>query len=215
MLTKTGRFLLSLTLLLFAVAVHAQVPTASISCPATAFVGEPVICDGSGSTGVNGKVGWSTTGFADGTAAVAGSISFAPARKEMAYVSGQKVVVRNTATLDVTKEINSATGMSFGEDAIYTLDGKFLVVLATNTIFDKPDTKRFIYFYDTTSYQLARQLDITYWSPPVVNNEVALNSNVVGTAVAVAPDSRTMAVAYTKDQSGKQQAQVVLRSGER
>ena len=70
MLNKLGRFLSPLTLLLFAVAVHAQTPTASISCPATAFVGEPVICDGSGSTGVNGKVGWSATGFADGSAAV-------------------------------------------------------------------------------------------------------------------------------------------------
>ena len=39
---------------------------------------------------------------------MAGSISFAPARKEMAYVSGQKVVVRNTATLDVSQEINPA-----------------------------------------------------------------------------------------------------------
>lgn len=141
---------------------------------------------------------------------MAASISFAPSRKVMAYVSGQKVVIRNTATLDVANEIDSATGMSFGENAIYTPDGKFLVVLATNTIFDKPNTKRFLYFYDTANYQLARQLDVTSWSPPVVNDEVALKSNVIGTAVAVAPDSRTMAVGYTKDQSGTQQAQVVL-----
>lgn len=47
-------------------------PTASLSCPATAFVGEPVVCDGSASTNVNGQVGWSTTPFsADGTAPVA------------------------------------------------------------------------------------------------------------------------------------------------
>ena len=141
---------------------------------------------------------------------MAGSISFAPARKEMAYVSGQRVVVRDTATLDVTKEINPASDMSFGENAIYTPDGKFIVVLATNTIFDKPDTKRFLYFYDTANYQFVRQLDITSWNPPVVNEEVALRSNVIGTAVAVAPDSRIVAVAYTKDQSGRQQAQVVL-----
>ena len=141
---------------------------------------------------------------------MAGSISFTPARKEMAYISGNKVVIRNTATLDVTKEINAATGMRFGENAIYTPDGKFLVVLATNTIFDKPDTERFIYFYDTANYQIARQLDVTSWRPPVVNDEVSFQSNVIGTAVAVAPDSRTIAVGYTKSQSGKQQAQVVL-----
>jgi PKD repeat protein len=71
MLTRIGRFLLSLTVLLFAVAVHAQVPTASISCPATALVGEPVICSGTGSTNVNGQIGWSTQTFVDGTAPVA------------------------------------------------------------------------------------------------------------------------------------------------
>jgi hypothetical protein len=71
MLIKIRQFLLSLTLLLFAVAVHAQVPTASISCPATAFAGEPVICDGSASTNVNGQLGWSTKTFVDGTAPVA------------------------------------------------------------------------------------------------------------------------------------------------
>ena len=141
---------------------------------------------------------------------MAGSIWFSPSRKEMAYVSGQKVVVRNTATLDVTKEINPPSGMNFGENAIYTPDGKFLLVVAANTIFDKPDTKRFLYFYDTTNYQLARQLDVTAWSPPVVNDEVALKSSVIGTAMAVAPDSRTIAVGYTKDQSGTQQAHVVL-----
>jgi hypothetical protein len=56
MLTKIRPFLFSLTLSLFAVAVHAQTPTASISCPATALVGEPVICDGSASTNI---IGWS------------------------------------------------------------------------------------------------------------------------------------------------------------
>ena len=144
------------------------------------------------------------------SAPMAGGISFAPARKAMAYVSEQKVVIRNTATLDVTKEINPATGMNFGENAIYTLDGKFLVVLAANTFFDKPDTKRFLYFYDTANYQIARQLDVTSWSPPVVNNERVFQSNVMGTAIALAPDSRTIAVGYTKDKSGTQQAQVVL-----
>jgi PKD repeat protein len=49
-----------------------KAPTASISCPATAFVGEPVICDGSGSTNINGQVGWSVQQFsADATAPVA------------------------------------------------------------------------------------------------------------------------------------------------
>jgi len=42
-------------------------PTAVLNCPATAFVGEPVICDGTASTGVNGQQGWSTATFDNGT----------------------------------------------------------------------------------------------------------------------------------------------------
>lgn len=44
--------------------------TAAISCPSNARVGEVVVCDGSGSTGVNGQAGWSTASFSDGTAPV-------------------------------------------------------------------------------------------------------------------------------------------------
>jgi hypothetical protein len=137
---------------------------------------------------------------------IAGSISFSPTRKELAYVTGGKVMIRDTATLGVVREIDSATGMNWGLEASYTPDGKFLLVPATNTIRDQPDTKRFLYFYDTTNYQLARQLDITSWNPPVVNDEVTFQSNVIGTALAIAPDSRTMAVAYEKGR----QPQVVL-----
>lgn len=137
---------------------------------------------------------------------IAGSISFSPARKHLAYVAVGKVIIRDTATLDVVKEIDSATGMNWGLEASYTPDGRFLIVLSTNTIRDKPNTKRILYFYDSTHYQLARQLDITSWNPPVVNDEVTFQSNVIGTAQAVAPDSRKMAVAYAKGQ----QPQVVL-----
>lgn len=137
---------------------------------------------------------------------IAGHISFSPARKELAYVTDGKVIIRDTATLDVVREIDSAPGMYWGLEASYTPDGRFLVVLTTNTIRDKPDTKRALYFYDTTHYQLARQLDITNWNPPVVDDEETFQSNMIGTAQAIAPDSRTMAVAYEKGR----QPQVVL-----
>lgn len=67
----TIRLLLIGLLIISAVQLAHAVPTASISCPSTAFVGEPVICDGSGSTNVNGQVGWSVRQFTDGTAPVA------------------------------------------------------------------------------------------------------------------------------------------------
>ena len=137
-------------------------------------------------------------------------ISFSRATKELAYVAGQRIVVRNIETLNITKEISPETGMYLGPDAIYTPDGRFLVVLVTNTIFDKPETKRHLYFYETTNHQLVRKLDVTNWRPPVINDEVSVQSNVLGTAVALSPDSRTIAVASTNDRSTKQQAQIVL-----
>lgn len=45
-------------------------PIANFTLPSTAFVGEPVIADGSSSVGVNGQVGWSTETFSDGTTPV-------------------------------------------------------------------------------------------------------------------------------------------------
>lgn len=44
-------------------------PTANLSLPSTAYVGEPVIADGSGSSGVNGQVGWSVNQFSATAAA--------------------------------------------------------------------------------------------------------------------------------------------------
>jgi endonuclease/exonuclease/phosphatase family metal-dependent hydrolase len=55
----------------FMTATFSSGPAASLSCPSTAFVGQVVVCDGSGSTGVNGQNGWSTKSFTDGTSPVA------------------------------------------------------------------------------------------------------------------------------------------------
>jgi endonuclease/exonuclease/phosphatase family metal-dependent hydrolase len=52
------------------VVIATTTATASLVVPATAYVGEVVVVDGSGSTGVNGQVGWSTKRFLDGSAPV-------------------------------------------------------------------------------------------------------------------------------------------------
>lgn len=125
----------------------------------------------------------------------------------------EEALVRDITSLKVIKRIKSPSGLFLG-DAIYTPDGKFLLIVASNTIFDKPETKRFLLFYDTTNYEVARRLDITSWSPPNVRDDRAINSNVIGTAMAVSPDSRLLAVGYTKEDrkalSTTEQAQVVL-----
>src|SRR6266540_4859904 len=106
-------------------------------------------------------------------------------RHQVAYGTADKVVIRNAATLNTVKEIKPSSGLIFGGLPIYTPDGKFLLVVASNTIYDKPETRRYLLFYDTTTFRIWRQLDITRWSPPDLRLDVAVNSNVVGTAMAV------------------------------
>jgi hypothetical protein len=127
---------------------------------------------------------------------------------------GGVIIVRDTATLKTVKQIEPSSGLIFGGRPIYTPDGKLLLVVASNTTFDKPETRRHLLFYDATSYDVARELDITSWSPPVLREDVAVNSNVIGTAMAISPDSRFLAVGYTKEEkkgfSITEQAHIVV-----
>jgi hypothetical protein len=127
-----------------------------------------------------------------------GGLQLSHNKRYLAYGTGEAAIVREAASLKVVKRIEPPSGLIFGGSPIHTQDDKFLLVVASNTIFDKLETKRFLLFYDTTNYEVARRLDITSWSPPVLRDDVAVNSNVVGTAMAVSPDSRVIAVGYTK-----------------
>ena len=143
-----------------------------------------------------------------------GQFSLSPNRDQVAYGTGEEVIVRDAATLKTVKQIKPTSRLIFGGSPMYTPDGKFLLIVASNTIFDKPETRRYLLFYDTTNYEMARQLDITSWSPPDLRDDVAVNSNVIGTAMAVSPDSRLLAVGYTKEEkkaySITEQAHIVL-----
>mgnify|MGYP001492288829 CR=1 FL=1 len=152
----------------------------------------------------------------DSKKGVRGQLALSPDRCHLAYTLDstlKEALVRDAATLKVIKRIESPSGLFLG-DAIYTPDGKFLLVVASNTIFDKPETKRYLLFYDTTNYEVVRRLDVTSWSQPDVRDDRAVSSNVVGTAMAVSPDSRMLAVAYTSEERGVfstiEQAHVVL-----
>ncbi len=134
-------------------------------------------------------------------ARVDGAVSFSPARTEFAYVAANKLIFRNSATLDVLREINQEAGLILGQSPIYTPDGKFVMVLATNTIRDKPETKRFLFFYDTRNYELLKRLDITNWKPPEVRDDVTMQSNFIGTTMAIGPDSTTIAVGYIREKT--------------
>jgi hypothetical protein len=141
--------------------------------------------------------------------------SLSPNRDQVAYETrGGVIIVRDTATLKTVKQIEPSSGLIFGGRPIYTPDGKLLLVVASNTTFDKPETRRHLLFYDATSYDVARELDITSWSPPVLREDVAVNSNDIGTAMAISPDSRFLAVGYTKEEkkgfSITEQAHIVV-----
>jgi WD40 repeat protein len=143
-----------------------------------------------------------------------GGLNLSHNKRFLAYGTNDEVIIRDAATLNTLKRIKPPSGLIFGGNPIYTPDGKFLLVVASNTIFDKPETKRYLLFYDTTSYEVARRLDITSWNPPVLRNDVAVNSNAIGTAMAISPNSRFLAVGYTKEErkalTTTDQAQVVL-----
>ena len=142
-----------------------------------------------------------TIGPVDGSnldARVDGNIAVSPDRKTFAYVATNKLIVRNGATLEVIKQ---TTELNLGQNPLYTPDGKFLVILATNTIRDKPETKRFLLFYDTRNYEIVKRVDVTHWRPPVLSEYTTAQSNYLGTAMAIGPDSRTLAVGYTREKA--------------
>jgi WD40 repeat protein len=126
----------------------------------------------------------------------------------------QTVVVRDTRTLDIKKEINAPADLRLGEQVIFTPDGKFLITLASNTIGDKPETHRYLLFFETQKYELVRQMDVTAWSPPNLGADAFHESNFIGTVMAISGDGNLIAIGFTrtekKFQTTMEQAEVVL-----
>jgi WD40 repeat protein len=138
------------------------------------------------------------------------------AKNHLAYVLGgtlEEALVRDALTLNVVKRIRSPSGLFLG-DTIYTPDGKYLLIVASNALnIDKPETKRYLLFFDTASYKIVRQLDITKWRLPDLGDR-AIGSSQIGTAMTVSPDGRLLAVGNTKEEgrasSGTERGQVTL-----
>jgi hypothetical protein len=135
-------------------------------------------------------------------------------KRSLAYVTSDELIIRDVTGLKIIKLMRPPPGLIFGASPLYTSDGKYLLIVATNTIFDKPETKRFLLLYDTTNFEIARRLDITRSSPPIFRDDSAVSSPLFLTAITVSPDSRLLAFGYTKEspntRSKTVQAQVVL-----
>jgi len=112
----------------------------------------------------------------------------------------QKIVIRDAKTLEFVKEILTPTGLWLGEQIDYTPDGKYLFAIASNSISDNRDTRRYLLFFDSKNYELIKKLDITKWQPPILSDELNYPSDYIGTAMAISPDSRLMAVGFTREE---------------
>lgn len=143
-----------------------------------------------------------------------GSVAYSPERQHIAFGTREELlVIRDTKTLAIVKEVRGPSGLILGEKPLFTADGRFLLIVASNTRIDQAETTRYLLFFDTTNYAVVRKLDITSWEP-ASRREGANHANHIGTAMAVLPDSRIMAVAYHKE-SGKlfsvtEEAEIVL-----
>lgn len=131
-----------------------------------------------------------------------GSVAYSPKRQHIAFGTREQVlIIRETKTLGLIKEIREPLGLILGEMPLYTADGKFLLAIASNTLRDEPRTKRYLLFFDTKNYEVVRKLDITNWQP-LRPKEGSFPSTYIGPAMAISPDARIMAVAYQREDRG-------------
>jgi WD40 repeat protein len=130
---------------------------------------------------------------------VFGPLSVSPGGNHVAYkvpaVNLERIIVRDTATGDTVTNIEPR-GLYLNPKTVYTDDGRFLIALAANTGIVTSATKRYLLFYDAKNYELKRQLDITTWDRPDSKPTGAELVVSLGTAWAVSPDGRLIAVGY-------------------
>lgn len=122
-----------------------------------------------------------------------------PGGSHLAYALGPKdVVIRDKNTLEVIKLVTPPQGLFFYDDVIiYTPDGKVLLIAASTMLGDTTNSKQYLLFYNTKTYELARQLDISPNKPTGANSGRANESIVFSNAIhkmAVSTDSRILAI---------------------
>jgi hypothetical protein len=109
--------------------------------------------------------------------------AFSPSRHHMAYGTADKVIIRNTATLEVVDQLKAPSGLFFASDPQFIPSGLALIIFANDKINPTiTGTRHYLLFYDTTNYEPVRRLEME-----------------PGTTMAVSPDSRLLAVGYTKE----------------
>jgi WD40 repeat protein len=136
----------------------------------------------------------------DSTYRVFGPLGVSPDGKHVAYKAPganlERIIVRAAGTGNVITNIEPR-GLYLSPKVLYTNDRRFLIAVAATTGVITAQTRRYLLFYDAETYELKRQLEVTSWDVP--DNPKTVGADVVvslGTAWAVSPDARLIAVGY-------------------
>ena len=112
------------------------------------------------------------------------------------FYGGRQVLIWDITSKKVVRRLKPDP-LFFGDKALYTPDGRQLIVVAATDPFAH-GAKCYLRFYDANTYQQIRQLDL-----PAASAEIA-----------VSPDGRLLAIGYTDSHGGaffgRERASVVL-----
>jgi WD40 repeat protein len=123
-----------------------------------------------------------------------GGLTLSPDKKLLAYTvyAGPEVIIWEISKEQVAKSLHSAP-LSFWDKRAFTPDGRRLLVASGTNAFGGDDTNGYLLFYDMKTYQLLRRMEV-----PEIS------------AIAVSPDNRKVAVAYTERPNQSSEQAVVL-----
>src|SRR5262249_35272002 len=115
---------------------------------------------------------------------IIGGLARSPDKRSLAYsiYGSNEVIIWNTEHMKIARTVNIAPLYCDLQPA-YTPDGKLLVISAYTVPLRGEEGKHQLVFYDTMAYQIVSRLDVPRIS-----------------AIAVSPDSRTLAIAYKKEE---------------
>lgn len=143
---------------------------------------------------------------------IRGHLALSPAKHHLAYAlrgTMDEVLIREANTLSLIKGIKAPQGLYLG-NLVYTPDGSRLMIIASNTVYDRPDTRRYILFYETTNYSLVRRFDVTGSISGDIDSGSAVNSGLDSNAIALSPDGRMLAVGHRERRNGVVEAFITL-----
>jgi hypothetical protein len=123
----------------------------------------------------------------------AGGAVPSPNKRQLSYLAYGQVVVWDVQREEIVTRLTRPVPLGFGDQMAYTPDGNLLIVDA-HTRRSMDDSESYILLYDTQTHQLVRRQQVPGYT----------------TALAVSPDSRTVAVAYLDIRKDTEQGIVAL-----